>query len=56
MKNRITRPLEDLPDADERRPQEPQRIGEILEELLSQYERRYPGVRIAVVETSATAI
>ncbi len=35
---------------------EPQPIGEILEELLAQYERRFPDVRIAVVETPATAI
>ena len=34
---------------------EPQAIGEILDELLAQYEARFPGVHIAVVETTATA-
>jgi hypothetical protein len=32
---------------------EPHRIGEILAELLAQYEARFPTARIAVVETSA---
>jgi hypothetical protein len=31
-------------------------VGEVLEELLAQYEARFPGIRIAVVETSATAL
>jgi len=33
----------------------PQPIGEILAELLAQYEVRFPEVRIAVVETSVAA-
>jgi hypothetical protein len=53
MNNRITDMIDDSPDT---RNDEPQPIGRILEELLAQYERRFPGVRIAVVETPATAI
>ena len=53
MNNRITDLIEDSPETRERQPQEPHPIGEILEELLAQYERRFPGVRIAVVETPA---
>ena len=33
-----------------------QPISEILEELFAQYETRFPGVRIAVVETPVNAI
>jgi hypothetical protein len=33
----------------------PQPLGEILEELLAQYEIKFPGVHITVVETAATA-
>ena len=46
MQNRITR-------FQERRGGEPQRIGEILANLLAQYQDRFPGVRIAVVQTPA---
>jgi hypothetical protein len=53
MNNRITDLMEDSPET---RKEEPQPIGAILEELLAQYERRFPGVRIAVVETPANAI
>jgi hypothetical protein len=53
MNNRIADLLEDSPET---RENEPHPIGEILEELLAQYERRFPGVRIAVVETPANAI
>ena len=35
---------------------EPQPVGEILEELLAQYEARFPNTRIVVVETAATAV
>jgi hypothetical protein len=35
---------------------EPQLIGQVLAELLAQYQARFPEVRIAVVETSAAAI
>jgi hypothetical protein len=42
---------------DEReRDSEPQPVGKILEELLAQYETRFPGVRISIVETAATAV
>ncbi len=30
-------------------------IGEVLEELLAQYQARFPGLRIVVMETPATA-
>jgi hypothetical protein len=33
----------------------PQTIGQILAELLAQYQVRFPEVRITVVETPATA-
>jgi hypothetical protein len=50
MTNRITL------DGDERqREGEPQPLGEILQELLAQYEARFPGINIVVVETAATA-
>ena len=44
MQNRITR-------FQERRGGEPQPIGEIITELPSRYQSRFPGVRIAVVRT-----
>ena len=56
MNNRIANLLDVPPEDGDRRPPEPQPIGEILKEFLAQYERRFPGVRIAVVETSAVAI
>ena len=55
MQNRFS----DNGDTTERRDgrdDEPQPVGEVLEELLAQYERRFPGVRITVVETAATAV
>ena len=36
--------------------QGPQAIGEILAELLAQYQARFPEIRIAVVETPAVAV
>jgi len=56
MSNRISTFLEDPPQARKDGNQEPQPIGEILAELFTQYEGRFPGVRIAVVETQANAI
>ncbi len=56
MNDSISTCLEDAPAVRRERQAEPQRIGDILEELLAQYERRFPGVRITVVETPATAI
>jgi hypothetical protein len=41
---------------DDERDREPQPVGEILEELLSQYEARFPDIHINVVETAATAV
>jgi hypothetical protein len=49
MENRITNIVEE-----ERKDALP--ISEILEELFAQYEIRFPGVRIAVVETPVNAI
>jgi hypothetical protein len=51
MQNRIS-------DSTERqeRQDEPQPIGDILEELLAQYEARFGNVHISVVETTATAV
>jgi hypothetical protein len=34
---------------------EPQPVGEILQELLAQYEARFPGINVVVVETETTA-
>jgi hypothetical protein len=56
MNDSISIWFDDSPEIRSERKAEPQRIGDILEELLAQYERRFPGVRIAVVETPATAI
>ena len=36
--------------------QGPQPIGEILAELLVQYQTRYPEIRLAVVQTPAVAV
>ncbi len=38
------------------RDREPQPLGEILEELLAQYETKFPGLYITIVETAATAV
>ena len=47
MKNRVA----------SREPQEgPQPIGEILAELLAQYQIRFPEVRLSVVETPAASL
>ena len=56
MNSRTSTQFEDWPETGDQRNQEPQPIGEILEELLAQYERRFPGVGIAVVESPANAI
>ena len=52
MQNRISH----IAESPENRDAEPQPIGEILEELLAQYERRFPNIHIVVVETAATAV
>ena len=41
---------------DDERDSEPKPVGEILEELLAQYEDRFPGIHITIVETAATAV
>jgi hypothetical protein len=41
-------------DWDDEAVSEPQAIGEILDELLAQYQARFPTVNIMVVETPAT--
>ena len=51
MENRISGFYEDRDGHDDG----PQPIGEILAELLAQYEVRFPEVNIAVVETPVAA-
>lgn len=46
MNNRIT-------TTPEPRSEGPQPIGEVLAELLAQYQARFPNVKISVVETPA---
>ncbi len=46
MQNRIAR-------FEERRDGGPQPIGNIIAELLARYQSRFPGLRIAVVQTPA---
>jgi hypothetical protein len=41
---------------DDKRDGEPQPLGEILEELLAQYEARFANIHITIVETAATAL
>ena len=41
---------------DDERDGEPQPVGEILEELLAQYEAKFPGIHVTVMETAATAV
>ena len=41
---------------DDERDGEPHPVGEILEELLAQYEAKFPDIHISVVETAATAV
>jgi hypothetical protein len=53
MENWISRIVNDEEQKDH---QGPQPIGEILAELLAQYQARFPEVRIAIVETSAVAV
>ena len=52
MQNRIS----DTTERRDRRDDEPQLVGELLEELLAQYERRFPDIHITVMETTATAV
>jgi hypothetical protein len=50
MKNRISTVDDDF---EERANREPQPIGEVLAELLAQYQVRYPEARLSIVETAA---
>ena len=54
MENRISQYENEDREHEDRRG--PQPIGVVLAELLAQYQVRFPEVRIAVVETTATAI
>ena len=56
METRITARLPDSPDERNCRSADVHPIGEILEELLAQYQARFPGIRIAVVETAVNAL
>jgi hypothetical protein len=56
MNNRIAAFLEDTREIPRQPNDEPRAIGEILSELLAQYQRRFPDIRIAVVETPAEAV
>ncbi len=47
---------EDSRRAGNDRDRDPRPIGEVLAELLARYERRFPGVRIAVVQTPTEAV
>jgi hypothetical protein len=40
-----------FPSIDDRRGGEPQRIGDILAELMTRYERRFPAASLAVAQT-----
>jgi hypothetical protein len=38
---------------DDERDNQPQPVGEILEELLAQYEAKFPNIHATIVETAA---
>ena len=52
MQNRITRTR----GIEDKQPQSPQPIGDILKELFAQYERRFPSIKISVLQTETTAV
>ena len=54
MNNRIKDFLE-TPEVPDYRPEDALRIDAVLEELFSQYERRFSSLRIAVLETPVAA-
>jgi hypothetical protein len=56
MENRITTLGDDSAEMQNRRSTDVHSIGEILEELLTQYQARFPGIRIAVVQTPVNAL
>ncbi len=53
MTNRITAAFTDSTEAKQ---DEIRQIGEILKELLADYERRFPEIKIMMVETPTTAV
>ena len=55
MKNRIRRRIEESAQHDARQAK-PQPIGEVLAELLNQYQRQYPDLKVTLVETAASAV
>jgi hypothetical protein len=52
MQNRISNTTERQDGLED----EPQPVGVILEKLFAQYEQRFPDIRIAVMETTVTAV
>ena len=56
MENRMTTLPDDLPEKRSRRATDAQPIGELLKELLAQYQARFPGISIAIVETQENAL
>jgi hypothetical protein len=56
MENRITIPRDESAERNGNRLSGALPIGEILQELLAQYQVQFPGIRIAVVETPANAL
>jgi hypothetical protein len=55
MQNRISNRISEIAAGQDGR-NEAQPIGDILKELLAQYEARFPEVRVTVVETAAMAV
>jgi hypothetical protein len=51
MNNRISTWFEETPESQNERQEEVHRMDEILNELLARYERQFPGIKIAVMET-----
>jgi hypothetical protein len=56
MENRTRTRWEEPPETPNRRPGEAQPIGEILEELLAQYQARFPGIHLTIVESPVNAL
>jgi hypothetical protein len=52
MQNRIS----DTTEKRNRQEDDPQPVGEILDELLAQYSLRFPDLHITVMETTVTAV
>lgn len=56
MNNRISNLFEDTPESRREQKEEVQRIDAILNDLLAQYERRFPGLKISVMETPVATV